>query len=124
MATATDNARNASDITAQNARFVADQSRVMADESVEAGRQLFEVYQSIGQAWLESSFQAANRWFELGRVVLDQAEVTGRESKATWERIAQQARRQQEVILNLSRNNAQVVENTWLGTFRNGRKAS
>ena len=123
MATTTENARNASETPAQNARFVAEQSRVMADEAVEAGRQIFEAYQAMQQAWLQGSFQATNRWFEISRVLLDQAEITSRESKGTLEALAQQARRQQETVQNFANNNARVLENTWLGAYRNGRNA-
>ena len=122
MATTTENARNASETTAQNARFVAEQSRVMADEAVEAGRQIFEAYQAMQQAWLQGSFQATNRWFEIGRVVLDQAEAANRETKGLIETLAKQNREQQRATAELTREAGQVVQNTWLGVYRNGRR--
>ena len=116
MATTTETA-------AQNARTVADQSRVLADEAIEAGRQVFDAYQGAYVAFLEGTFQAANRWFEINRLMLEQSEFASREAKGMLETVAAQTRKQQKATVDLVRDNARVVQSTWLGVYRNGRGA-
>ena len=116
MATATETA-------SQNAQTVADQSKILADEAVSTGRKIFETYQSAYLTLLDAGFQTTNRWFEIGRVMLDQAEATNRETKAVLETLAKQNRDQQRAATELAREAGQVVQNTWLGVYRNGRRS-
>ena len=115
MATATETANQAT-------QTVADQSKILADETVATGRKMFETYQSAYLAILDAGFQATNRWFEIGRVVLDQAEAANRETKGLIETLAKQNREQQRATAELAREAGQVVQNTWLGVYRNGRR--
>lgn len=116
MATVTETAN-------QNARTVADQSRVLADETFSTAQQAFNAYQNSYLTLLEASFQATGRWFELGRVVLEQAEAASRESREALTKLAAQSREQQGPALNLARETGRIVQNTWLGVYRNGRTA-
>jgi hypothetical protein len=114
---------NATETAAQNARTMIDESRVMADEAMNSARQVYEMTQASHLTMLEGAFQATNRWFEIGRLMLDQAESANREAKGIVEDLATQTRKRQKTLVDLTRENGRLVENTWLGVYRNGRKA-
>ena len=107
----------------QNARTVTEQSKVLADETVQTARQLGDVYQNAYLTVLEGSFQLANHWFEIRRVILEQSESASRERKQVFEKLGQQGREQQRMAMDLARNTGRAVQNTWLGVYSNGRKS-
>ena len=111
----------ATETAAQNARTVAEQSKALADQTVSTAQQVFQASQQAYLTMLEGVFQTSNRLFEVSRLMLDQAELASRESKETLNRLASQTRDGQGSVMTLARDSARIVENTWLGVYRNGR---
>jgi len=111
----------ATETAAQNARTVTEQSKALADQTVSTAQQVFQASQQAYLTMLEGVFQASNRWFEVSQLVLDQAELASRESKETLNRLASQTHEGQGSVMTLARDSARIVENTWLGVYRNGR---
>lgn len=108
---------------AQNARTIVDETKVLADETIDATRQVYQACSASCLALLEAGFQATNRLFEINRVMLDQAEAANRETKGSLESLAAQGKSWQNTILDLSRENGRIVEHAWLGLYRTNHKA-
>ena len=108
---------------AQNARTIVDETKVLADETIDATRQLYQAYSASYLALLEASFQATNRLFEITRVMLDQADAANRETKGFLESMAAQGKSWQNTILDLSRENGRLVERAWPGLYRTNHQA-
>jgi hypothetical protein len=81
---------------AGSAETAADQ----ADEAVDTARRLFDAYEASYLTLLEGSFRMTNRWLEINRLLLEQAEASGRDARGMLEELAAQSRKGQQAILD------------------------
>jgi cell division septum initiation protein DivIVA len=107
---------------AGNAETVADQATALADEAVDTSRRVFDAYEASYLTLLEGSFRMTDRWFEINRLLLEQAEAASRDARDMLDQLAAQSRKGQQAILDQLHDSGRVVQNAWLGSSRNGRR--
>ena len=107
---------------ARNAETVAGQAAALADEAVATSRRVFDAYEASYLTLLEGSFRMTDRWFDINRLLLEQAEASSRDARDMLDQLAAQSRKGQQAILDQVHDSGRVVQNAWLGSSRNGRR--
>jgi hypothetical protein len=106
----------------RNAETVADQATAWADEAVATSRRLFDAAAASYLTLLEGSFRMTGRWFEVNRLLLEQAEATSRDARGMLDQFATQSRQGQQAIVDQVRDSGRFVQDAWLASSRNGRR--